>query len=114
MLLNTEISLALKNTSGQYEIKEFSLFEMDNVMKNIPSIDIHVNRSKEFSFRLTCPLCGEKHSYSYSISELFKREMVIGGCENLGMPLFFIGNNRKVHQRIKRFNEINKNISAMI
>lgn len=114
MLLNTEVSFALKNTFGQYEIKDLSLFEMDKVTKDFPGIEMYSNRNKELSFKLRCPLCGENHSYSYSVNDLLKRDMVIGGCENLGMPLFFIGNQVKVHQRIKSFRDVNKNLAAMI
>ena len=114
LLLNTEVSFALKNTSGQYEIKEFSLFEMDKVKKDFPSIEMYLNKNKEFSFGLRCPLCGEHHRYSYNLNEFLKRDMVIGGCESLGMPLFFIGNQRKVHQRIKGINEASRKICATI
>lgn len=114
MLLDTDISIALKNHYGQYEIREISLFELDKIKNKFPNFEAKFNRNKEVNFRLKCPLCGEYHYYSYSINELLKRDMLIGGCEVFGMPIFFIGNGRKVHQRINKYNQINKSIYAMI
>ncbi|WP_127837046.1 hypothetical protein [Clostridium prolinivorans] len=114
MLLTTDISIALKNHYGQYEIKEISLFELNKLKNSFLNLDVRLNKNKEVSFRLKCPLCGEYHYYKYNINEILKRDMVIGGCEILGMPLFFIGDCRKVNWRIKKYNQINKSIYAMI
>jgi hypothetical protein len=114
LLFNTEVSFALKNTSGQYEIKDISLFEMERINKHFSDIEMHINRSNKLSFTVKCTLCGDYHSYSYNLNDVIKRDMVIGGCESLGMPLFFIGNKIKVHQRIKSFNEIRRSTWAMM
>lgn len=114
MLLNTEVSLALKNYLGQYDIKDITLFEMNKVKDNFPSTDIKLYKGREISIKLRCPLCGEIHNYNYTIGELFKRDMVVGGCELMGMPLFFMGNKDNVYQRIGKMNEINKKLCAMM
>jgi hypothetical protein len=114
LLYDTQISFALKNILGQYEINEFSLFEIDKISKKFPNLNISISRQKEVGFRIECPLCGEYHKYSYNLNEFVKREMVIGGCEVLGIPLFYIGNKFKVFQRVSKINEVNKNVSAMI
>lgn len=114
MLLNTDISFALKNTLGEYDIKDISIFELENLNKKFSGFKISLNRNKEVNIRIKCPLCGEEHNYFYSINDILNREMIIGGCEVLGMPLFYMGNKFKVLQRISKFNEINRNRWAMI
>lgn len=114
MLINSSISFALKDPYGQYEIKEISIFEIENVNKPFPNMEINSKRNKELCFTMKCPLCTEKHSFKYNINEFFKREVVIGGCETFGIPLFYIGNHRKVHERIKKFNEFKNASYAMI
>lgn len=114
MLIDSKISFALKDPCGQYEIKEISIFEIDKVYKAFPYMEIKSKRNKELSFTMKCPLCEESHSFKYNINEFFKREVVIGGCESFGIPLFYIGNQRKVHERIKKFNEFKSASYAMI
>lgn len=114
LLIDTDISIALKNLYGEYEIKEISLFELGKLRSGFPSLEVILNRNKEINFRIKCPLCGEYHYYNYNIKDLLKKDMLIGGCEILGMPIFYIGNCSKVYQRISKYNKINKAICAMI
>lgn len=114
LLINSKISFALKDVYGQYKIKEIFIFEIEEINKSFPYMQINSRGNKELSFSMKCPLCTETHIFKYNINEFFKREVVIGGCETLGIPLFYIGNQHKVHERIKRFNEFKSATYAMI
>jgi len=114
LLFNTGVSIAFKNACDQYEIEQFSLFEIEKVNSRFASMKVKNNRNKEIQFKVKCPLCGEEHHYNYSISEFVKRDMIIGGCEALGVPLFYIGDREKVDKRIKRYREISEELYAMI
>lgn len=114
MLLETGMSIAVKNFYGQYEIKDFSLFKMQSSISGFASLEIKINRNKEIAMKIKCPLCGEYHHYHYNINDLIKRDMVMGGCESLGLPLFFMGNKEMVQNRIKKYREVTKNLYAMI
>jgi hypothetical protein len=114
VLINSQISIAIKNAYDQYEIKEISIFEIEKLKKVLPCIQIKTKGHKDFNFTIRCPLCSEEHSFKYNINEFLKREVVIGGCETLGIPLFYIGNKSKVHERIDKVNEQKSDIIAMI
>lgn len=114
MLINSKISIALKNAYDQYEIKEISIFEIEKLEKAFPCIQINSKGHKQFSFTMKCPLCGEAHYYKYNINDFLKREVIIGGCETLGVPLFYIGNESKVHERINKVNEQKSDLIIML
>lgn len=114
MVLNTDLSIAIKDDYGQYDIKKFSLFRLEKLNSGFSSLEVKVIRNKYVVFKLECPLCGEFHYYKYSINEFVKRKMIIDGCEKLGSPLFFIGNKPEVEQRINKHREVKKQIYAMI
>jgi hypothetical protein len=114
VLINSQISIAIKNAYDKYEIKEISIFEIEKVKKYFSCVQIKTKGHREFSFTIKCPLCSEIHSYKYNINEFLKREVVIGGCETLGIPLFYIGNESKVHERIDKVNDQKSDIIAMI
>lgn len=113
MLFNTDISIALKNFQGFYDIETFSVFEINKINKNFTSLEIK-NYNKAIFFKVKCPHCGKHHNYKYSINEFIKKELIIGGCEVLGLPLFYMGDYNRVNKRVSRYNNINKQLYAMI
>lgn len=114
MICNTALRIAVKNEMGQYEEKQISLFELYNIHEKYGNLEISNNRSREIKFKIKCPICNRTHYYRYSLIELMKREMIVSGCEIIGIPVFFIGNNEKVIERINKYKEINKKVYAMI
>jgi len=108
------IAIAFKNMKGQYEIEKFSLFEIEKVNTKFPSHEVKINKSKEMIIKVGCPLCGEQHYYKYNLCELIKREMTIGGCEILGLPVFYIGSKEKIEQRVNKYREINRQLFDII
>lgn len=114
MLLNTDTSIALKNLYGYYDINGFSLFEINKINESFTSLKVKVQNNREIILKVKCPTCGNYHHYRYSINEFIKRKLIVGGCEALGEPLFYIGNYDKVNQKVNQFKNINKRIYAMI
>lgn len=109
-----DIVIAFKDIKAQYEIEKFSLFQMGKVNKIFPSCEVKINNGKEMIVKIDCPLCGEQHYYKYNLFELLKREMVIGGCEIIGSPVFFIGGKEKIEERVNKYREINKELFEII
>lgn len=109
MLINTHVSIALKNFYGQYDLKRFSLFEINKIHENFTSLRIKIYDNKEIVVKIKCPLCEKHHYYKYNINEFMNRDLIAGGCEVLGMPLFYMGNYNKVSRRVNKYNGINKN-----
>lgn len=113
VLLDMDISIALKNFSGSYDVKNFSLFETSKIGERFPSLKLKTV-NKGISIEIKCPVCEGFHYYRYSFNELIKRELIVGGCEVLGIPLFYIGNYDKVKQRVDRCNNVNRSLYAMM
>jgi hypothetical protein len=113
MLLNTDISIALKNYSGCYDLKRFSIFEINQINKSFTSLEVKIY-GKTISFEFKCSLCGKYHYYKYGINELIKKEIIVGGCEVLGLPLFYLGNYDKVKTIVNKHNNTNKQVYAML
>lgn len=114
LLLDNDMSIALKNNWGEYRIEEFTLFNLEKLNRDCNRFHIKLSRNRELKLIIKCPICGGYHSYSYSINELVRSDVIIGGCEIMGSPLFYIGNRDNVKCHINRFNEINKKVYAMI
>ena len=114
MLLNTDVSIALKNCFNQYDLRKFSLFEIRKTNENFIPLNVKIDNGRGIIIKLKCPLCGGNHCYRYSINEFIRRDLIVGGCEILGVPIFYIGNYEELKQRINKYNNANKYIRAMI
>jgi hypothetical protein len=114
MILETCKTIALKNNEGGYDIKNISVFEANDFNVFFSLTHSRNNNSKNIIIRVRCPLCGSYHTYNYKTTDFIKRELIVGGCELIGMPLFYIGNKLKVEQRVNKYNKIEKKICAYI
>jgi hypothetical protein len=114
LIFDTNIAVALKNSNGEYKIEELTIFELENINIRFSTLNVEIHKGNEIVIMAKCPLCGEGHLYYYNINELLKRNMVIGGCEQLALPIFFIGKNEKVIQKVKEHRQTIKKIRAMI
>lgn len=114
MLYNTHISMALKGCNGEYKIEDSNIFDIESLNGKFTSVSIKLDKNKGIIFMIKCPICGHRHIYSYNLSDIIKHDLVFGGCESLGLPIFFIGKNDNVKQMVRKYYEVNKNISAMI
>ena len=114
MIFDTNIAMALKNSNGQYKLCELTIFEIKSMKTRFPSLNIEVNKGNEIVIKVKCSLCGEEHLYRYNINELLKRNMVIGGCEQLALPIFLIGKNQKVIEKVNEHRQTIERIYAMI
>jgi len=114
LIFDTNIAMALKNSSGVYNVCEFTIFEMKSMKSKFPSLNVKVSKGNDILIVVKCPLCGEKHFYHYNINELLKRNMVIGGCEQLALPIFLIGKNQKVIEKVNEYRQTIEKIYALI
>jgi hypothetical protein len=114
LIYNTDLGIALKEKSGLYRMCSVSLFNLNGISKFFPLVSLEKGDNRELVFGVTCTMCGEKHHYNYSLSELIKRDMLIGGCQVTGKPVFIIGKYNKIENFINRHNEINKQIYEML
>ncbi|MDP4088937.1 MAG: hypothetical protein Q8930_06660 [Bacillota bacterium] len=114
MLYNTELKIAVKDTDSRYNTMDISIFELANSVEHLPNFQSSITRSKEVSVKVKCPICGECHENRYKLNDLIKKQMIIGGCESTGIPIYFVGKPLKVTKYISRYNEINSAVYAML
>ena len=114
MIIDTSICIALRSIYGSYDIREFSIFELVNLKKVTEGLKINISRDKDITLNIKCPLCDKCHDYKYGSLELVNREVIIAGCEELGIPVLFMGKSFKVQERINRYKQINTKILAII
>ncbi|MCY6958763.1 hypothetical protein [Clostridium brassicae] len=113
MIINTVVSIAVKNSMAQYDIKRLYVFNLKDISKLFNNIDMKYIENNKIHLRIKCPICGEYHYYEYKINDLIQGTMMIGGCEKIGLPIIFLGKSEKVEEKVNKYKEINRNIYAM-
>ncbi len=114
MIFETNISIAVINAEGKYYIKDFSIFDTNKINESFTSLRVNSISNGVLSLKIKCELCGSIHYYKYDINKVVKKNIIIGGCELLGLPVFFMGNRKSVEEKILSYNQANKKIYAMI
>ncbi|AZV55293.1 hypothetical protein [Clostridium sp. AWRP] len=114
MVFETNISIAIINPEGKYCMKDFSIFDTNKINESFTSLKVSYINNGVLSLKIKCGLCGSIHYYKYNINKVVKKNIIIGGCELLGFPIFCIGNRKSVEEKILRYTRANKKIYAMI
>ena len=114
MLISTDITIAFRDIYGDFGMSDITLFEIIKMNEIVDGVKVSMNKNREITLKLKCPLCGKQHDYKYSSLEVINRKLLIGGCEELGIPIFYMGRSYKVKERINRYKQINNEILAMI
>lgn len=114
MLINSEFIIAVKDNYGQYYLKDFSIFNIQFLNNCFTTFNFALNKKKKITIKAKCPICDGTHYYKYSISDILNGNVLVGGCESFGIPLFYIGNYEDVINIVKRYNVMNKSLLAMI
>ena len=114
LIFNTNIAIALKDSSCEYKVCELTIFEIESINIKFPILNIKICEGKEILIDVKCSLYGEDHFYHYNINKLLKRNMVIGGCEQSALPIFLIGKNQKVIEKVNDYKQTIEKIYALI
>lgn len=109
MILNMNLCVAVKNPLSYYESCNIDLFKLYKNKFEFSSVDIHL-KNKEFKIKAKCPICGNTHLYSYNINDIMNDKFLIGGCYEIGVPIFYVGKISKVENKIKKYNNLYNNI----
>jgi hypothetical protein len=114
LIFDTNIAMALKDSNGRYKVEELTIFEFESMKTRFPSLKVEFYKSNDILIKVKCPLCSEHHLYHYNVNELMRRNMVIGGCEQLALPIFLIGKNQKVIEKVNEHRHTIEKIHAML
>ena len=114
MLVKTDLSIAFKDALGQYNLNDINIFKMDDLNGKLTGVNIKYYNSREVLIRIKCPICNNYHYYCYDINDLLNREMIIGGCEEYGVPVFYVGKDVSVKHAVNNYRKVTNFIYAMI
>lgn len=113
MILDTSISIALKNQFGQYDIKSTSLFKIKEANNLSELMKIDLKNKNTVIIKAKCPLCSKWHSFNFCVNDMINQELILCGCKTLGTPVLFIGEDKNVRSRVKKYNKIIKETYAI-
>lgn len=113
-MIDSDVIVALKTSFSKYDIKKTTIFNIKDIDKNFTSFNFVSIKSKEIIFKIKCPLCKKNHIYKYNLSELINKKAIIGGCETLNTPLFFLGKEEPILKIINQYEYINGKLSKII
>ncbi|HCW04010.1 MAG TPA: hypothetical protein DGK91_05415 [Clostridium sp.] len=114
MLYNFDFRIAVKDKKNCYKTYDVSIFKLKSISDYLPNINTITTRSRKIYVKYKCPICGEEHENNYSIKDLLRKQLIVGGCELTGSPVYFIGKPIKVSKYISKYNEINSKVYAML
>lgn len=114
MLLQTYVGIAFKDLFNDYKAVNLSLFDIKNINKYFNNVQIRISGKMQIKIKVLCPVCGKYHYYSYAINDLLKDCLIVGGCEQFGIPIFFMGNINNVKSKINNYRLCNKRICAIL
>lgn len=113
MILNFDLSIAIKDKNSKYNIVSTSLFRLKQSCESLGQV-FHVEIDDGLiSVSIICPICGDNHRYKFLLKKLINGSVAVGGCDKLGIPILYIGNGREVHNKILRYNNLNKEIYGL-
>lgn len=112
MILETEVTVALKNNDGGYDVSSISVFKADGLNVSYTVARSKTKSGRSITLKVRCPLCGGTHTFKYSLHEFCVRSIIVGGCEFTGIPLFYAGDEARVREKISRISKIEKKICA--
>lgn len=114
MIINASVGIAFKEKNGEYFKVKKSLFELCGLIQEDHSSYLISRKNKDIIFKINCPICGEKHQYTYRMQDIISKELLVGGCEITGMPVFYIGKEEKLKNIIHKQKEVFANMHFMI
>lgn len=114
MIFETNMSIAIKTIERNYIIKNLSVFNLNKINENSTSLKVNFINNKILSLKVKCAFCENIHHYRYSVGELIRKDITIGGCEILGFPMLYIGDYKILEDEILKYSKVNTQIYAMV